>query len=136
MVGSMLLLLTPSCSWKPRRTVSRHSTHCIRSVISGGRTDSLSLSLSCRSSRPGARQVGISHFFPNPPNPNSINQLINQINPSPAGFADDAIMVYKWEKHKDILHRLYVEEKKPLDEVVEIMRRDYQFMPRYVYFPW
>ncbi|KAK4170104.1 glutamyl-tRNA amidotransferase subunit A [Cladorrhinum sp. PSN259] len=40
-----------------------------------------------------------------------------------------AIMVYKWEKHKEILHRLYVEEKKPLDEVVQIMRRDYQFMP-------
>ncbi|KAK4462074.1 hypothetical protein QBC42DRAFT_225849 [Cladorrhinum samala] len=38
-------------------------------------------------------------------------------------------MVYKWEKHREILRRLYVDEKKTLDEIVEIMRRDYQFMP-------
>lgn len=41
-------------------------------------------------------------------------------------------MVYEWDKHKHICRRLYVDEKRPVDEIVEILRAQYNFTPRYV----
>ncbi|KAK3309515.1 uncharacterized protein B0T15DRAFT_497780 [Chaetomium strumarium] len=38
-------------------------------------------------------------------------------------------MVYPWKNHRETLRRLYVEEKKPLDEVVEYMRVHHNFTP-------
>jgi hypothetical protein len=39
-------------------------------------------------------------------------------------------MVYNWDAHREICRRLFVEEKKSLDEVVEYMREHYDFTPR------
>ncbi len=41
-------------------------------------------------------------------------------------------MGYKWEQHRQTCYRLYVEEKKSLDELVAYMREHHGFGPRYV----
>jgi len=39
-------------------------------------------------------------------------------------------MVYDWQNHQGILYQLYVEENKPLDEVMRILKREKDFDPR------
>jgi hypothetical protein len=41
-------------------------------------------------------------------------------------------MVYRWRLYRDICYRLYVEENKSLDEVIQYMREEHNFTPRYV----
>lgn len=41
-------------------------------------------------------------------------------------------MVYKWEQHRETCYRLYVEENRPMDEVVKYMREHHNFTPRCV----
>ncbi|GAB1310020.1 Clr5 domain-containing protein [Madurella fahalii] len=38
-------------------------------------------------------------------------------------------MVYNWDPHREVCYRLYVEEKRSLDEIVEYMREHYDFTP-------
>lgn len=42
-------------------------------------------------------------------------------------------MVYRWEQHRQTCYRLYVEENKSLEEVVEYMRVHHNFTPRCVF---
>lgn len=42
------------------------------------------------------------------------------------------IMVYDWKAHKDIITRLYTEENLQVDEIIEYLRVNYNFAPRYV----
>lgn len=39
-------------------------------------------------------------------------------------------MVYDWEGKEEECYRLYVEERKPLDEVMEHFKNGYGFSPR------
>ncbi|KUI70232.1 hypothetical protein VM1G_06178 [Cytospora mali] len=39
-------------------------------------------------------------------------------------------MVYDWDSHKDILSHLYVDEKKPIEEIITYMRINHNFTPR------
>lgn len=41
-------------------------------------------------------------------------------------------MVYDWEPHKDTITHLYVDENKQVDEIIEYMRMNHGFAPRYV----
>jgi len=41
-----------------------------------------------------------------------------------------ATMGYSWEQHRQTCYRLYVEENRPLDEVVRYMREHHDFTPR------
>jgi hypothetical protein len=36
----------------------------------------------------------------------------------------------KWEAHRPIIYRLYIEQEKTLSAVMAIMQRDYQFFGR------
>ncbi|KAK7739850.1 hypothetical protein SLS53_005442 [Cytospora paraplurivora] len=38
-------------------------------------------------------------------------------------------MVYDWESHKDILRGLYVDDKKPIEDIITHMRMNYNFTP-------
>ncbi|KAI2282383.1 hypothetical protein LOZ03_006832, partial [Ophidiomyces ophidiicola] len=38
-------------------------------------------------------------------------------------------MVYEWESKRAVCYRLYIEEKKSLEDIIEIMRTEYQFCP-------
>ncbi|EZF28650.1 hypothetical protein H109_01578 [Trichophyton interdigitale MR816] len=38
-------------------------------------------------------------------------------------------MVYDWEGKRDICYRMYIEEKKPLEDIIEYMRAFHQFCP-------
>ena len=40
-------------------------------------------------------------------------------------------MVYDWESKEEICYRLYIEEKKSLEEIMEFMKENYKFAPRY-----
>ena len=40
-------------------------------------------------------------------------------------------MGYDWDDKRDICYRLYVEEKKSLEDVVDYFRDKLQFVPRY-----
>lgn len=42
-------------------------------------------------------------------------------------------MVYDWESHKDTIRRLYVDEGKQVDSIMEYMRVVYDFKPRFVW---
>lgn len=44
-------------------------------------------------------------------------------------------MVYDWESHKDILRGLYVDDKKPIEDIITHMRINHNFTPRYVRLP-
>jgi len=48
---------------------------------------------------------------------------------------DCAAMGYKWEQHRATCYRLYVNENRPLDEVVQYMRDHHNFTPR-CFFPF
>ena len=39
-------------------------------------------------------------------------------------------MVYNWEEYHDVCYRLYIDEKKPLEEIMQIMRSEHAFTPR------
>ena len=38
-------------------------------------------------------------------------------------------MVYDWEGKEHVCHRMYIEEKKSLEEIMEYMRREMNFAP-------
>jgi hypothetical protein len=39
-------------------------------------------------------------------------------------------MVYDWGDKEDLCYRLYIEEKKSLEEIMEIMKTEHGFTPR------
>jgi hypothetical protein len=41
-------------------------------------------------------------------------------------------MVYDWENKEEICYRMYIEEKKSLEEIMEYMKEEHKFAPRYV----
>ena len=41
-------------------------------------------------------------------------------------------MVYDWENKEELCYRLYIEEKKSLEEIMEYMKEHHKFSPRYV----
>jgi len=41
-------------------------------------------------------------------------------------------MVYDWENKEEICYRMYIEEKKSLEEIMEYMKEHHKFAPRYV----
>lgn len=41
-------------------------------------------------------------------------------------------MVYDWETHKDTLKRLYVDEKRSVEDIISYMQTNHSFAPRYV----
>jgi hypothetical protein len=42
-----------------------------------------------------------------------------------------ATMVYDWENKEEICYRMYIEEKKSLEEIMEYMKEEHKFAPRY-----
>jgi hypothetical protein len=40
-------------------------------------------------------------------------------------------MVYDWENKEEICYRMYIEEKKSLEEIMEYMKEEHKFAPRY-----
>lgn len=40
-------------------------------------------------------------------------------------------MVYSWDAHEPKCYRLYIDEKKSLEEIMDIMRIEDNFTPRY-----
>lgn len=50
-------------------------------------------------------------------------------------WADTGKMVYDWENKEEICYRLYIEEKKSLEEIMEFMKEHHKFAPRYVTAP-
>ncbi|KAK6832855.1 hypothetical protein PG995_012633 [Apiospora arundinis] len=38
-------------------------------------------------------------------------------------------MVYNWEEYHDVCYQLYIDEKKPLEEIMQIMRSEHGFTP-------
>jgi hypothetical protein len=41
-------------------------------------------------------------------------------------------MVYDWENKEEICYRMYIEEKKSLEDIMEYMKEELKFAPRYV----
>jgi hypothetical protein len=39
-------------------------------------------------------------------------------------------MVYDWEAHKETCLRLYIGERRPLEDVMEYMKKHHKFAPR------
>ena len=42
-----------------------------------------------------------------------------------------ATMVYDWENKEEICYRMYIEEKKSLEEIMEYLKEEHKFAPRY-----
>jgi hypothetical protein len=42
-------------------------------------------------------------------------------------------MVYDWENKEELCYRLYIEEKKSLEEIMDFMKEHHKFTPRYVF---
>jgi hypothetical protein len=40
-------------------------------------------------------------------------------------------MVYDWENKEEMCYRMYIEEKKSLEEIMEYMKEHHKFAPRY-----
>lgn len=40
-------------------------------------------------------------------------------------------MVYDWENKEEICYRMYIEEKKSLEEIMDYMKEEHKFAPRY-----
>jgi hypothetical protein len=40
-------------------------------------------------------------------------------------------MVYDWENKEEICYRMYIEEKKSLEDIMEYMKEEHKFAPRY-----
>ena len=47
-------------------------------------------------------------------------------------FAPSDTMVYDWENKEEICYRMYIEEKKSLEDIMEYMKDEHKFAPRYV----
>jgi len=41
-------------------------------------------------------------------------------------------MVYDWEDKEQLCYQMYIEEKKSLEEIMDFMKANHQFAPRYV----
>lgn len=41
-----------------------------------------------------------------------------------------AKMVYDWENKEELCYRLYIEEKKSLEEIMEFLKEHHKFTPR------
>jgi hypothetical protein len=41
-----------------------------------------------------------------------------------------AKMVYDWENKEDICYRMYIDEKKSLEEIMDFMKEEHKFAPR------
>jgi hypothetical protein len=41
-------------------------------------------------------------------------------------------MVYDWENKEEICYRMYIEEKKSLEEIMDYMKEEHKFAPRSV----
>jgi len=41
-------------------------------------------------------------------------------------------MVYDWEDKEQLCYQMYIEEKKSLEEIMDFMKVNHQFAPRYV----
>jgi hypothetical protein len=41
-------------------------------------------------------------------------------------------MVYDWENKEEVCYRMYIEEKKSLEEIMEHLKEESGFAPRYV----
>lgn len=44
-------------------------------------------------------------------------------------------MVYDWDTHRETLSRLYVVEKRSVEDIISYMRTNHNFAPRYVTAP-
>ena len=44
-------------------------------------------------------------------------------------------MVYDWEGKEPICYRMYIDEKKSLEDIMEYMKTEYNFAPRYLSSP-
>lgn len=44
-------------------------------------------------------------------------------------------MVYDWEGKEPICYRMYIDEKKSLEDIMECMKTEYNFAPRYLSSP-
>jgi hypothetical protein len=42
-------------------------------------------------------------------------------------------MVYDWDGKREICYKMYIEDKKALEEIMEYMKNTHQFAPRYVF---
>jgi len=42
-------------------------------------------------------------------------------------------MVYDWENKEELCYRLYIEEKKSLEEIMDFMKEHHKFTPRYAF---
>lgn len=62
------------------------------------------------------------------PGPTTTEAAIPLRAPAPKTYA----LPTQWEQHKDRIRQLYLDENKPLREVMEIMGRDYGHFGRYV----
>jgi hypothetical protein len=40
-------------------------------------------------------------------------------------------MVYDWENKEEECYRMYIEDKKSLEEIMDFMKERYKFAPRY-----
>jgi hypothetical protein len=43
--------------------------------------------------------------------------------------ASPSKMVYDWENKEEICYRMYIEEKKSLEEIMEYMKEEFKFTP-------
>lgn len=41
-------------------------------------------------------------------------------------------MVYDWENKEEVCYRMYIEEKKSLEDIMDYMKEHHKFAPRYV----
>lgn len=41
-------------------------------------------------------------------------------------------MVYDWENKEEICYRMYIDEKKSLEDIMDFMKEHHKFTPRYM----
>jgi hypothetical protein len=51
------------------------------------------------------------------------------VNTAPKGAHYPSKMVYDWENKEEICYRMYIEEKKSLEEIMEYMKDEFKFTP-------
>lgn len=51
-----------------------------------------------------------------------------------AAWESPFIMVYDWENKEEMCYRMYIEEKKSLEDIMDYMKEHHKFAPRYVTF--
>ena len=62
-----------------------------------------------------------------------LKPAFEQIAPYPALNSDK--MVYDWEGKEPICYRMYIDEKKSLEDIMEYMKTEHNFAPRYLSSP-